>query len=94
MIEFCPSAFLQETENSLKKMQTRLKEEEERLKLTDDILGDDDMTGLDVVDDDDDDDSASEEEEAGEQAKTAKGKFRQQPGKSNPKQHWHLPRDN
>lgn len=71
----------EETENSLKKMQTRLKEEEERLKLTDDILGDDDMTGLDVVDDDDDDDSASEEEEAGEQAKTAKGKFRQQPVK-------------
>ncbi|PIK37552.1 putative clusterin-associated protein 1-like [Apostichopus japonicus] len=73
----------EETENSLKKMQTRLKEEEDKLKLTDDILGDDDMTGLDVVDDDgddDEDDSGSDEEEAVEAAKPTKGKFRQQPG--------------
>ncbi|PIK42433.1 putative clusterin-associated protein 1-like [Apostichopus japonicus] len=74
----------EETENSLKKMQTRLKEEEDKLKLTDDILGDDDMTGLDVVDDDgddDEDDSGSDEEEAVEAAKPTKGKFRQQPVK-------------
>lgn len=64
-------------------MQTRLKEEEDKLKLTDDILGDDDMTGLDVVDDDgddDEDDSGSDEEEAVEATKPTKGKFRQQPG--------------
>ncbi|XP_071813296.1 clusterin-associated protein 1-like [Apostichopus japonicus] len=74
----------EETENSLKKMQTRLKEEEDKLKLTDDILGDDDMTGLDVVDDDgddDEDDSGSDEEEAVEATKPTKGKFRQQPVK-------------
>ena len=45
----------------MKRMQHRLKEEDDRIGISDDILGGDEIPGLGVVDDDDDDEDDDED---------------------------------
>ncbi|XP_072044616.1 clusterin-associated protein 1-like [Amphiura filiformis] len=52
----------EETENTLKRMQTRLKDDD-GLGVSGEFLGDESIPGLDVVDDDDDDDDDDDEDE-------------------------------
>ena len=54
----------------MKRMQNRLKEEDARIRVSDEILGGDEIPGLDVVDDDDDDDDDDDVSDSGsEEAK-------------------------
>ncbi|XP_030840204.1 clusterin-associated protein 1 [Strongylocentrotus purpuratus] len=80
----------EETENSLKQMQSRLRQEDDRIKMSGEVLGDEDMTGLDVVEDaeeseSEEEDDEEEDEEETNPAQRPRGKFRQAPQPKNPR---------
>ncbi|XP_072167689.1 clusterin-associated protein 1-like [Diadema setosum] len=67
----------EETENTLKRMQTRLREEEDRIKMSDEILGDEEMNVVEDGEESESDEEEEEEEEDEEETAPGRGKFRQ-----------------
>lgn len=66
----------------MKQMQSRLRQEDDRIKMSGEVLGDEDMTGLDVVEDaeeseSEEEDDEEEDEEETNPAQRPRGKFRQ-----------------
>ena len=61
---FCQSC--QESENTLKQMQSRLRQEEDRIKMSDDVLGGKEISDLDMVDDVEESESEEDDEDEDE----------------------------
>ncbi|XP_071480846.1 clusterin-associated protein 1-like [Diadema antillarum] len=75
----------EETENTLKRMQTRLREEEDRIKMSDEILGDEEMNVVEDGEESESDEEEEEDEEDEEETAPGRGKFRQPIQQKNPR---------